>query len=638
MFDSPIDEIKNRLDIVEVISEYIKLQKAGANYKALCPFHNDKNPSLFVSPSRQMWKCFGCGAGGSVFDFVMKIEGIEFGDALRILAKKAGVELKKQTIQDSVLQTKRQRLYEISEIACKFFERQLNGSLLGKKAKEYLKQRGLKEETIKKWRLGLAPDSWHALSEFLISRGYSRKEIEEAGLAVKPSDGSAYSEKGVYQYNYYDRFRKRIIFPIFDLNSQVIGFGGRILDFLSDGQQGEGEATGQSAVKKAAKYINTQNTILYDKSKVLYGLNFAKVEIRKRDFAIICEGYMDAILSWQAGFENTVASSGTALTAYQLSILKRYTSNIFTAFDMDVAGDFATKRGIDLAQRQGFEVKIITMPKGMDPADVASKSPKKWAALISKAKDINSYYFENALAKFDKKTPEGKKAISDAVLPKIKEIQNKILQYHWIKELAKNLNVLEESIVEELKKVKLGERPKIESGINKEDEQSYQKGGKAKKTRINIIEERALALVFKKPEILSSIADRDIALLSEPMRTIFIAFKKEKIWEGKRINDKLVAKLAKKGDKIKEILDTAGFTAEVEEEADLKEEDEFLLCFKQIESITTKEKMAEISAEIKKAEKENDFDKAKKLIGELDKLARSFNNINNIDVKKEKKQ
>ncbi|MFA7714680.1 MAG: DNA primase, partial [Candidatus Paceibacterota bacterium] len=271
--DSPIEEIKNRLNIVDVIGGYLKLQKAGANWRACCPFHNEKGPSFFVSPSRQIWHCFGCSKGGDVFSFVKEIEGVEFGDALRILAHKAGVELKPQSPEWQNLKTERQRVYDVCDLASRFFEAQLEKSKTGQEAKKYLLSRGLNEESIAKWRLGFAPDTWQGLSDFLVGRDYDREEVAKAGLAVKNQEG-----------NFYDRFRGRIIFPVFDTNSQVVGFGGRVFETPKNDAEG-------------AKYINISNTLIYDKSRILYGLDRAKVDIRKKDFCILVEGYMDCILS-----------------------------------------------------------------------------------------------------------------------------------------------------------------------------------------------------------------------------------------------------------------------------------------------------------------------------------------------------
>jgi len=578
MFSSVVEEIKSRLDIVEVIGSYIKLQKAGANYRALCPFHSEKKPSFFVSPSRQIWHCFGgCGLGGDIFKFVMQIEGVEFGDALRILARKAGVELKRQTLKEKEWQTERQRLNEICELAAKFFEKQLEESKTGKEAGKYLIDRGIKEESIKKWRLGYAPDVWQGLADFLFSRGYQHEEIKKAGLGLS-------SEKG----SFYDRFRGRIIFPIFDLNSQVAGFGGRVFKDKDN--------------KEIAKYVNTPQTMLYDKSRILYGLDKAKVEIRKKDSCILVEGYVDLIMAFQAGFENAVATSGTALTPFQLKILKRYSDNLLTAFDMDIAGDAATKRGIDLAQLHGFNVKVVTLPQDLDPADLITEKPAEWEKRVEEAKSIMDFYFESALAKFDKKTPEGKREISQALLPAIKKIPNKIVQTHWLNRLARELKVKEEDVEEELKKVKLGEYSET-LGIEPEEVKNL-----PVKSRKELLEERLAMLVLKSPQNMDLIEKEALAGFSEPIKEILLKLKKKE-----KIDSDFFNCLALKAE-----IDEGREEATEEE---IKAEIQY--CLKELGSMKMKDNLNRISLEIKKAEEEQDVKKVEKLIKEFNQLCQN---------------
>jgi len=586
MEQNPIESIKNRLDIVDVIGSYIKLEKAGMNYRAVCPFHAEKKPSFFVSPSRQIFKCFGCGKFGDIFRFVMEIEGVEFGDALRILAKRAGVELKKQNPK---LKTERKRLYEIMELGCEFFEKQLNHSKAGLKSKKYLLDRGITEESIKKWRIGYSPNpqknKWNILTDFLVSKGYERKEIINTGLAIKKES------KGATQS--YDRFRGRIMFPIFDLNSQVIGFGGRI--------------TKEKEEKEVAKYINTPNTLLYNKSFVLYGLNTGRVDIRKKDFCILVEGYTDVILSHQAGFQNTVSTSGTALTLFQLKILKRYSQNLITAFDMDVAGDSATRRGIDLAQEQDFQIKVITMPEGKDPADTISKNPKEWQKLIDSAKSILDFYFDSAFLKFDKDSPEGKRGISKTLLSIIAKIPSKILQSHWTQKLSKGLKVSEESVIQELKKVFQREGKNYKES-NPSEKQDITKEIKREKTRKQAIEEKILCLLSKSSDKIKLLNETHISLFSPRCREALECLKTKK--------DKL-------SPDIKEFLDVISLRSEIEEES--VPEEEFQICLNELITLCTKDKLEEISKKIKEAEENNNKKKIKELTEEFNKVIKDLN-------------
>ena len=572
MISSPIDEIKNRLDIVEVISSYIKLQKTGANFRALCPFHSEKKPSFFVSPARQIWHCFGCNSGGGIFDFVMKIEGVEFGDALRILAQKAGVELKPMRPESVAFRTERQRLYEVCDWACRFFEKQLEGSSSGKEAREYLLGRGILEESIKNWRLGYSPDTWQGLSDFLTSRGYKKEEIEKSGLSIKNDQGS-----------FYDRFRGRIIFPIFDLNSQVVGFGGRVFK--------------EKDKQEIAKYVNTPNTLLYDKSRILYGLDRAKVEIRKRDSCILVEGYTDIIMTHQAGTQNVVATSGTALTPYQLKILKRYSENLILGFDMDVAGDTATKRGIDLAQSVGFNIKVIRLPEGKDAAEIIFKNQKEWEAALQSPKSILDFYFESAFSGRDSKTPEGKKEISKILLPVLKRIPNQIERGYWIQKLANELNVKEENIEAELKKVKLEEEI---YGLEPEEEINL-----PQKSRRELLEERLVTLILKCPQNLNLVDKNKLNCFSPKIQEILI-------------------KLAGSQEIVSDFFNYLALKAEVEEieEKDIIPEIQF--CLKEIQSLEIKNKLNLLIKEIKKAEEEKDLKKIEQLTKEFSQLTKEI--------------
>ena len=325
-----VQQIKDRLDIVDVISGYLKLAKAGVNYKARCPFHQEKTPSFFVSPERQSWHCFGCNKGGDMFSFVSEIEGAEFVEALRILAAKAGVPLPERSSQAGASTAKeRQRLLDVSELTAKFFVKQLWNSQAGGRALEYLRGRGLTDETIQSWRLGWAPNDWKALSGFLAGAGHADADIVGAGVAIAKNG------------RIYDRFRSRIMFPICDANGQVIGFTGRVFgtEVAVDGEP-------------LAKYVNTPQTSLYDKSRTLFGLDKAKNAMRTKDVALIVEGNVDAIMSAQAGVENVAATSGTALTPHQLRMLARYSTNLDVCFDADSAGKTAARRGIGMALAQ----------------------------------------------------------------------------------------------------------------------------------------------------------------------------------------------------------------------------------------------------------------------------------------------
>lgn len=599
MVDSQIEEIKNKLNIIDIIGGYMKLTKTGINYRGVCPFHHEKTPSFFVSPTRQMWHCFGCGAGFSMFDFVMKIEGVEFGDALRILAGKAGIKLKRENVE---LRTERERLYEICELATLFFVRQLEGGI-GKEAEEYLLHRGITKESIKKWRLGYSPDTWNSLTDFLIGKGYDRQEIVKTGLAI---------EKEEKQGESYDRFRGRIMFPVFDLNSQVVGFGGRVF----------------KQVGEIAKYINSPQTLIYDKSRLLYGLHNAKVSIRKANQCVVTEGYTDVIMCHQVGFENTVAASGTALTTQHLHILKRYSENLVLAFDADFAGDTATKRGINLAQEQGFNIKIVgSYLKDADPADIVLRDPKMWENVVNQARSIMDYYFDSALASFDKNTPEGKKEIGKIVLPAIKLLQNKIEQAHWIQKLGETLGIKEEAITEELQKVKV--EKVYQEEIPSKLQPSY--GKSSGDDRKKLIEEKIIALILKNPDY--------VALISKDQYWLFSANVQQFLREVEKCIEENTSDEGELKKDLKAILGTSLSASELDNEfknflaalalrgeAEYAEdgEEEINLCILQLKNIELRNKLHTISEDIKKAEKEKDFKKVEMLVEEFSKLTKEL--------------
>ncbi len=417
-----VDTIKERLDIAEVVSGYIKLEKAGASFKARCPFHNEKTPSFFVSPARQSFYCFGCGAKGDMFTFVEEVEGLDFRGALKFLAEKAGVEIEYQKGES---RTEKDKIFGVLEEATAFFEKELVGHEL---ARHYLISRGINDETIKNWRIGYAPSEWRSLYGYLESLGYDSKMIFKAGLA-KISDASASKEP-------YDVFRDRIIFPLSDQNGRVIAFSGRALSKETE-----------------PKYLNSPDTILFTKSEVLYGLDKAKDQIRKKNYAVLVEGQIDLVLSHQAGVPNTVAASGTAFTREHLERLKRFSSRIILAFDGDSAGEKAMERANELGAFLGLEVKVANLPEGQDPAEVVEKNPEEWKNILRQSLPAVEFFFNKVEGK-EKDPRKLGKQIEKRILPMAKLIESAIEQSHFISMIAKRTGIKEEVLWDDLKKAK----------------------------------------------------------------------------------------------------------------------------------------------------------------------------------------
>lgn len=496
---SPIEQIKEKIDTVELVGSYIKLDKAGMNFKALCPFHSEKTPSFYVSPARQIWHCFGCNVGGDVFRFVMNIEGIEFPEALRILADKAGIELRRE---DPKLRSERTRILDLFEDATRFYEKNLYER---KDVGAYLKERSLTGETAKSFRLGYAKNSWDDIISYLKEKGYSVGEVEKAGLAIRSQRDDSY----------YDRFRARIMFPLFDSAGRIVGFSGRIFerDVAPTRQAVETPISQtESSGSGGAKYINTPQTLLYDKSSLLYGFDRAKSEIRKKNAAIILEGQMDVILSHQAGVIYAVGVSGTALTPFHLRTLKRICDTLIMSFDPDGAGFEATTKSVDAALRTGFDIRVVPFSSAKDPADLIQENPQSWVELITKAEPIITFLLET----LSKKHSDGrmlKKEVGRMVLPYVANISSELDRAHFVGEIAKVLTVREEVIWQELEKRK-------DHTIQKEAENEHLP--RPAKDRRALLEERLTGLaIWKKSafseEILRSIPD----WFSHERRSIF---------------------------------------------------------------------------------------------------------------------
>ncbi len=459
---SSVEQIKERLNIEGVVGSYIKLERAGNSLKAKCPFHNEKTPSFFVSPDRGSYYCFGCGAKGDMFTFVQEFEGIDFLGSLKILADRAGVTLEKFATKTS---DKKERLYQLLETATLFMQSNLESEEI---PLSYLKNRGLNNETIKNWKIGYVRDEWRSISDHLKSKGYFDDEIERAGISK--TEGK----------NTYDRFRGRIMFPIFDSAGRVIAYSGRILH--DDG--------------KSAKYLNSPQTELFDKSKVLYGYDRAKQSIRKFDFSILVEGQMDLLMAHQAGFTNAVASSGTALTSEHLALLKRISSKIIMSFDSDYAGAKAAERGWALALSNGMDVKIAEIPKGFDPADLILKDKDKFKDVIKNSTFLVDFLLNRVEAEIKDKKKLWE-TIKTKILPYIYLLDGNTERSRYVKKISDLINIKEDFIWDDLKKVKLDEefQPQNErtenKTIEKEISQEILKKGSV---------ERSLASILAKQE------------------------------------------------------------------------------------------------------------------------------------------
>ncbi len=437
-----IDDIKQRIDLVDTVSQTVKLKRTGKNYIGFCPFHsNTRTPSFVVFPETQTWRCFGqCNEGGDLFGYVMKRDNLDFQETLKQLAEKAGVVLKPQTPADIKQDQVRQTLTEVMESALEFFRKQMLDTEPGRKALEYLHNRKLTDETIKIWGLGYAPDSWNQLLDHLLAKGYTRDLILKAGLLSQGEDGRVY-----------DRFRDRLMFPIRNPFGKMAGFGGRVLN-----------------PDDVPKYLNSPATEVFDKGRLLYGLDLARAGMRTQDQAVIVEGYMDVIGLHQAGFNNAVSPMGTALTEAQFNLIKKITTNIILALDPDAAGQMATMRGLDTARKamdqseeltvnsKGLlqierslkaDIRVTELPEGLDPDEIVLDDPDRWSEILSNAKPIINYVMDSLASGQDLSDPKVKREIADQVLPLLEDVASPIERDAYRLRLATLLRLDERTLV-----------------------------------------------------------------------------------------------------------------------------------------------------------------------------------------------
>jgi len=484
---SVINEVKQKTDIVEVISDYVSLQKAGRNFKALCPLHSEKHPSFFVFPEQQTWHCFGaCGTGGDVFSFIMKREGVDFGQALRLLAQRAGITLSSPEIQTSAEDKEKERLFQINEATAEFYHHLLLNTKAGELARNYLSHRKVALESVNKFHLGFSPDSWEALKDFLMGKGYEEKELLKAGLIIEKEGGGSY-----------DRFRNRLMFPICDIQGRVIGFGARALD------------------ESLPKYINSPQTPIFDKSSSLYGIDKARSTIRQKNLIILVEGYIDAIAAHQHGFQNVVASMGTSLTEKQVDVAKRLSKNIALALDADAAGEEATLRSAEMLAQSldkkvipvptwsglvkyeniiDTEIKVIPLPPGKDPDEVIGEDPALWQDLVEQAPPMLDFAFHSVISKVDINKVKDKSLAIQKLLPLIGEIKDPLRQAHYRQKLARSLKVNESTLTAALKKSQSDRR-------RRQPTETIGQPRLAREFVSNPIEEYCLALLTQYPQL-----------------------------------------------------------------------------------------------------------------------------------------
>jgi DNA primase len=589
-----VEQIKERLGVAEIIGEYIKLEKSGVNYKALCPFHNEKTPSFTVNTERNFWYCFGCQEGGDIFSFVQKMEGLDFREALEKLAERAGVELPKYNPRYKQEKSQKQKITDILGFTTKIYQQQLIKNKKSGEILTYLKKRGFNKEVIHNFKIGYAPDSWRAVVSYLLKKGFALKDILQAGLIIAKPGGDKENPQ-----TYYDRFRDRIMFPIIDIAGKTIGYSARVAP-------GGDEAT--------AKYINSPQSLVYDKSKVLYGLYQSRQAIRQKGYAIVVEGNADVVLSHRVGIKNIVAVSGTALTPEQVKLLKRYTDKIMLSFDMDEAGQKATKKSIQVCLQNDLQVKIILLPKGYkDVGEVVVDNPKIWTQAIKESIPIMDYYFRTFFREYNVEDIQERKTIVKKLLEIIRHIADPIEQSYWLKKIALRTKTEESLLTTLLEQGKLkGGEERIVSK-NQSNPERKEISAKKKLSREVVLQYRLLALLLGFSEELKQkrIDFSPEEILDKERQKIYQQFTgdtAELSEEDNRLLNKYLAELnyKREGDDL------------VEATVDpLREWD---LIITELKRLQRKNKLKEIELALKRAEEEGDdgkIDELMKVLGEL---------------------
>lgn len=576
-----VDNVVDKTDIVEVISAKIPLKKTGRNYKAVCPFHGEKTPSFVVSPDKQIFHCFGCGIGGNVITFLIRYDKLTFREALKILADKANIKLPEMRSSSSVPNSLFDKLYELNERAKEFYKLYLFGSN-GKQSLKYLKERGLTEDSIRLFQLGYAPNLWEGLLSYLKPKDINNTQlVEKAGLIL-----SREHNKG-----YYDRFRNRIIFPIFDVRNKIIGFGARALD------------------NSQPKYINSPETPIYNKGRNLYGLNFSKGHIREKDYAIIVEGYLDLIIPFQNGVKNIVATLGTALTSDQIRLLKRSSKTVVIVFDSDKAGEEASLRGLDILISLDMNVRIATLPKGYDPDTfVRNHGASAFEQLIKSSKDLFDYKMGLLMKRFNKDGVRGRAAIATLMLPTIARIPSDILKASFLKKLSDMLSLDESALKTELQKVKKDysysvslEEPNI------------------KKKKMRYAELLLLSIILDDPEAIAVVDEEiGVAQFREDKIKDIIGAVKDKCKKGKHMTpSRLITHFD--DEESKNIISKAVGMIDT-----MTDKQKVLFdCMNRIREDNFKEALSKLREEIGFAQSSKDYDKVKSLVSEYNTLLKT---------------